>query len=283
MNLYKPYHFQSNSDEWKRCNVYDSKGYYSSDPKTIEKLDDLLQLDLEIHEHNKTVFAEQKLIMQSIIQQMLDLGFPKSYTSNVNPDTGRKTKQRYNHKSKWLEGIEEAFMSLVPKYFDVSSQKLTRAYMDMKDEIKKRIEVNEKKQQEQKEQSAKADRNRQQLVLTIKLALKYGQPDFISYDGMLDYLLKQNKYLKLADAMERTRGNWSDGPWLVEQALENFSTDTPLDQSIWADVKACCDNDDGYFDGRVFRDTEYNYGVLYSYVPEELLKDYQAMMGFYND
>lgn len=80
-------------------------------------------------------------------------------------------------------------------------------------------------------------------------------------DDAQEAILKRCKYLNLAVAGERTRGDWSEGCYRVENALGRFSIESVTDKVIAEDWAAICED---FEDGRSFRDTTWNYDRIFS-------------------
>jgi len=70
-----------------------------------------------------------------------------------------------------------------------------------------------------------------------------------------------NKYYKLAMAMEKTRGDWSQGFYRVKNALKDFKIETNLDQIIFNEMSERV-KESRYQDGRTFRDCPHNYNWI---------------------
>ncbi|MNV78716.1 hypothetical protein D3C71_1722230 [compost metagenome] len=98
--------------------------------------------------------------------------------------------------------------------------------------------------------------------------LRYELPLESSWSDVLDSLCEKDQRLDLAVAMQRTRGDWSEGPYRVKNALDRFQIETTEDKDIANDVLSCLDD---FEDGRVFRDTNWNYGRLFASVKDETL------------
>ena len=94
-------------------------------------------------------------------------------------------------------------------------------------------------------------------------------------------ILSKDKYLHLAYWLERNRGDWNDGYSFAETGLSGFHAETAEDNDIVADISSYIEDWDG--DGRVFRDCEYNYGVLYGMADEALMKDLQTLQEYMED
>lgn len=106
-------------------------------------------------------------------------------------------------------------------------------------------------------------------------------PDqIVYYNGLL--LNDMNKYLHLAHWLNRNREDWSDGYSYAEVGINNFKVENEQDREILDSLLALIDeNWDG--DGRVFRDTKWNYDALYSLVPEDLRSDFMICRENTND
>lgn len=98
-------------------------------------------------------------------------------------------------------------------------------------------------------------------------------------EDVLDAILDKCKYLKLAHFLQKNRGGWSDGYSYAEYGISSFVVETEEDKEIEEDIQSCIDsgNESGDYDGRIFRDTTYNYSVLFGMVDKELLADYHAV------
>lgn len=71
-----------------------------------------------------------------------------------------------------------------------------------------------------------------------------------------------SKYLDLAIAMYRNRGDWSDGYNYVKSALRDFEVETKLDEEIVEELNKII-YEYSFVDGRAFRDCEYSYYWIY--------------------
>lgn len=107
-----------------------------------------------------------------------------------------------------------------------------------------------------------------------RLALKYGLPVDADAFDVLDYIRAQDRYLDLAYAMLDTRNDWSEGFDRVSYALERFkkqSDNSEQDLAIIEDIADCLSSDES--DGRIFRDTKWNYDVLFNLANSQLVED----------
>ena len=109
--------------------------------------------------------------------------------------------------------------------------------------------------------------------------VKYGCDPLATPNDILDKVLRSCKYLYLAHYLELNRGDWSEGYDYAEIGLSRFTVETEED----AEIEKCISGiiadaaDNGDIDGRMFRDCEYNYSVLFDKVDEGLLADYNQI------
>jgi hypothetical protein len=135
-----------------------------------------------------------------------------------------------------------------------------------------------KKEQEQKEK----EKNRKLALLLAKYDLSLD----CDWRDVLEVILDKNKYLRLAYYLEKNRGDWSNGCNYAETGLDGFEVENELDQKIYDDISHYIDNWIDYMDGRVFRDCEYNYSVLYKIAEEQdanLVSDYYEVMKYIDE
>jgi hypothetical protein len=137
----------------------------------------------------------------------------------------------------------------------------------------RRFEAEAAKQKEQADRHKEREHNRliEQRKADMALAamlIRYELPIDASWEDVLEALRGRDKRLDLAVAMRQTRGDWSEGPYRVRYALDRFSVETDEDKAIANDVLDCLRDFD---DGRVFRDTTWNYDVLFASVADQQL------------
>lgn len=231
--------------------------YYNK--RVADKEQDLLNAseNEEIHKANAAEF-------NSIIEHAKSLGYKVS--SYV---TGTRKRSGYYKDEKWVDELRKQFprshYSAIYSSKQVENNyKQLEQYYEERKKYLERVEYNAK-------QSYEAEiENRQKDAIAIRLAVKYGLPeDVVDRDTIIETLVESDKYIMLATAMHETRNDWSDGFYRVKYALKKFVVSNEEDAAIASDVWECMDSDDG----RVFRDTTYNYNVLYGMGNQELLAD----------
>lgn len=102
-----------------------------------------------------------------------------------------------------------------------------------------------------------------------------------TYD-VLELILSQDKYLRLAHAMKETRNDWSNGFYRVLYALLCFKVENEFDNDVIDLIQAILDDEEDDGDGRIFRDCEINYNDLYEKVNSELFQDYERLLELVN-
>lgn len=141
-----------------------------------------------------------------------------------------------------------------------------------------KIEKQRQQEAEQAEAARLNDERERKLTAAVVDAAKYLGIDPITSDAehVIETLRERDKYLDLAIAMSATRGDWSDGFYRVKHALGRFKVETEIDKAIFSDVSSCMDHDDG----RVFRDTEWNYDRLFGYANQDAVRHYNQIIEF---
>lgn len=114
--------------------------------------------------------------------------------------------------------------------------------------------------------------NEAELLQFGALLARYNLPlDTGAWDAM-EHLETLDHRLSLAIAMERTRNDWSDGFWRVKSAIDEYKAHPDHDPTVAHEIQDILDNE--YTDdGRVFRDCEWNYRVLYALIDKQLVED----------
>ena len=228
--------------------------------------------DMQIAEANKQIKLENASEFNQIVELAKSFGYKVSdYVS------GTRKRSGYYKDVKWVDELRKQLPS--DSYYSARSNpaEMQKAYDSLKSAYEKRSqklfrisrEVEMKKEQEFTDKRKDA--------MAIRLAVKWGLDENILDRGLiLEELINKDKYIMLAMAMEETRGDWSDGFYRVEYALGKFKVETQEDDLIYGDISGCMNCDDG----RIFRDTDYNYSILYDrFANQELLADIFSIRG----
>jgi hypothetical protein len=108
---------------------------------------------------------------------------------------------------------------------------------------------------------------RRENIELAKIILRYDLQEDSTWDDVLEALRDKDQRLDLAVAMMQTRSDWSGGFYRVSDALSRFKIDNDTDKDIAGDVIGCMHDDDG----RVFRDTTWNYSRLFAEAEDKQL------------
>lgn len=206
---------------------------------------------------------------------MEKFGVKGSWTSYEYKTNRSRTKSAVTHYCQWRSEVDR-FVETTDGFGKIQNdhnkflEQIERWHMD---QIKK-LQV---KQQEKEQREKNLIKSRE----LAQLQVKYNLEPITNFEDVLDVILDKNKYLHLAYWLERNRGDWNDGSHYAECGLNGFVVETDTDQQIHDNIQYHIDDWCG--DGRVFRDCEWNYSVLYGMVEdEELMKDFETVQKYIN-
>lgn len=220
-----------------------------------------------VHAANQSAITNNLLVIQKVRELMQSVGIrPTKYTT-INE--GKRNEKTVEVKAGYIEDLERCVV-LDDGYKNAVSS--LKEAMDWNTRQANEVKIAIRKKLAEKE---KAEKEKTSALLLAHMQVKYGLECTASWKDVLTVILSKDKYLRLAHAMCVTRGDWSDGFYRVEDALDSFDVETERDRAVFNTVQEILDGDES--DGRVFRDCEYNYDVLYDMVDEALLKDYNAV------
>lgn len=250
---------------------YASRMSYGSDkPRAVaghamRELEAARARDVATHEKNLPAIEANKAVAARVEALMAEIGMPKSYSER---DT--KSRARYpktiTHAAGYIGDLRrhcptsDSFEHATSTYERLKKE--YEAYATRAEEEAKQADAKRAREAEALVEKRKADMELAAVLLRYKLPLES------SWSDVLDALCEKDQRLDLAVAMQRTRGDWSEGPYRVKNALDRFQIETTEDKDIANDVLSCLDN---FEDGRVFRDTNWNYGRLFASVKDEAL------------
>lgn len=224
-----------------------------------------------IHEAQVDELARNKEIHDKVNAVMAEIGMPTTYRV-------RDDKSRRNIKP-WLT-LTSGYILDLRREFPLSDgwETVEKNYAAVKEQANKRaqeiVEENDKKQATLEYKAKYEAEQRKRNLEIARLQIKYNL-DVEEYD--VEYVLRRNNpLLNLAVAMEDTRNDWSDGFYLVENALteEVRKINPEIYEAVYA---VCYDEEDWDKDGRVFRDMKWNYNEIYSLLDKELVEDYNKV------
>jgi hypothetical protein len=234
-------------------------------------IDMIYEVDQEIHKENLRIVEDNRKIEKTIFDILETVGIRKTYYGYKTSRSTKKTELYYHFPSEIKKQIPTSYSEdvLDERKKDLLNQ--INRYWEQ--EISKIREERLKKEQEQKEK----EKNRKLALLLAKYDLSLD----CDWHDVLEVILDKNKYLRLAHYLEKNRNDWSDGYDYAETGLESFDVENELDHKIYNCIRECIDDWCG--DGRVFRDCEYNYNVLYGIAKEQdanLVNDYYEVMKY---
>ena len=272
----------SNPDYWGSSKVISSLEALEERKEKITQLANQYIQDCQaVWESNLPAIENNKAIVEKVKNIMRGLGVKDSYSHSYFKSAKsmeRTTETRY---AGYIDDLNRTFKTSqpsVPKFNDVVGHYFD-GYNSKYEQIKK--EIIEKAHKEDQERKAKEAAHGIAL-----LRAKYTPDDAMSeIADILDTILGKCKYLRLAHFLEKNRGDWSDGYTYAEWGIDGFTIDTPEDQEIYNEISGIIEdgNNSGDIDGRMFRDCEYNYGVLFGKVDSNLYGDYQKVKGLLSD
>jgi len=237
----------------------------------LRKLEEAKALDDAIHEKNSEALAINNEIAKQYREYVTAIGIPKEYKER---DT--KSRARYpkwiDHYSGWVHDIsrfiitDDGYDSQMRTYND-----LKQRYERFRDEAEKKAAIEAGAAEREKEALKKRREEDMKLVAIIS---RYGLDILSTWEDVLYEMLKKDRLLNLAVAMEMTRGDWSEGCYRVRDAL--FVPSNEQEEAVIRDVTSLCEDFD---DGRVFRDCTWNYNSIYAIIEDrQLVADVQEAM-----
>lgn len=228
--------------------------------ETADKRLEQVKIEHEANKNNIEHNKQQRIILQNLL-------------SNIGLRTSWSIRKIVRNRPKFIKEFSTWQNDILETYpIDDGFEANIRYYEQTKkncEEYKKKIEI--KKQELVRKQEEEKEKRKQNRTL-VKLQLKYcNENEDYDFDEILDIITSKDKYLRLAIAMYKTRCDFSDGCGRVAVELSNFDTENEQDQKIYECIGELCS--EWQCDGRVFRDCEWNYDVLYSLVKNKELYD----------
>ena len=245
--------------------------YQQTNPRAVaahalRKLEEARALDIATHEKNLPAIEANKVIAARVECLMAEIGMPTSYSERDRTSRARYPKS-ITHSAGYIGDLRRHCVT--NDNFDTATstyERLKREYDAYA--VRAEAEAAEADRKRQREADAVIERRKADMELAA-LLLRYELPIESSWEDVLDALRKKNQRLDLAVAMRQTRGDWSEGPYRVRDALDRFTVETTEDKDIANDVLDCLRD---FEDGRVFRDTTWNYDRLFASVEDEVLR-----------
>lgn len=264
---------------------YDSRSYsYQNDNYTESMINSIctgaishstqrLEQATKQHELNLPAIQNNLKIQQGIVKMMEKFGVKGSWSTYEYKSSRSRSKTEVTHHCSWFSEVNR-FIKTNDGFSGIESE-----HKQFLEKVEKwKIEQTKKLEMKQREIAQQEHAIVKSRTLA-QLQVKYGLEPTAEFRDVLDVLLDKNKYLCLAYWLEQNRNDWNDGYSFAQIGLDSFTTETETDELIYKDIQSYIDDWDG--DGRVFRDCEWNYSVLYGMVEdEELMKDFETVQKF---
>lgn len=241
--------------------------------RALQDLETARSNDIAAHERNLPKLQANKVIREKIIAVMKEAGIPDSYSERDLKSRARFPKS-IRHDAGYLGDLHRNIK--INDGFDHATQ----TYNSLKaryDQYAQEAEQEDAKRKaaEEREAATKLEERRKNIKLA-EIILRYGLPETAEWDDILGALREKDQRLDLAAAMSQTRGDWSEGYYRVSDAISRFTVKTPQDAEIQTDILECFNDD---IDGRIFRDTTWNYSRLFAEAEDQQLsKDVQTAL-----
>lgn len=231
----------------------------------MQQLEAARKVDIERHEKNASALKNNEEIRASVVSLMTAVGMPEKFTQRDMNSRARYPKSQ-TLRAGYLTDLDRECK--VNDGFDAATytyNQLLSSYKLYQEQAAKQGEV-EKREKEREEQARIAKRRADMELAAV--ILRYGLPIESEWSDVLEDLRKRDQRLDLAVAMEDVRGDWNEGCYPVNNALERFTIRTDEDKDIANDVLGCTHD---FEDGRVFRDISWSYSRLYASVADQQL------------
>lgn len=255
----------SPSSYMDRLSGYGEKTIARAAALALASLESARAKDVAQHEANVPALVNNKAIADQIIALNEAVGMPKRWT-----ERDRNSRARYpkiiGHDAGYLSDLAREVKT------DDGFESATSTYNRLKAEYDRyaesgKAEAEQIARKREIEQMRLVERRKADMELA-GLLLRYELPIESSWSDVLAHLCEKDQRINLAVAMEQTRGDWSDGPYRVRDALTDFIIQTDEDKEIAADVASELYD---FEDGRCFRDCTWNYSRLFASVADQQL------------
>lgn len=232
----------------------------------LRKLEEARALDVATHEKNLPAIEANKAISERVEALMAEIGMPKSYSERDRTSRARYPKS-ITHSAGYITDLRRH--CLTDDGFAMATQTYERLKRDYDAyAVRAEAEAAEADRKRERDAAAVVEKRKADMELAAIL-LRYELPIESDWPEVLEALCAKNQRLDLAVSMKATRMDWSDGPYRVRHSLDRFTIESTEDKDIANDVLECLAD---FEDGRVFRDTTWNYDRLFASVEDETLR-----------
>lgn len=224
----------------------------------MQQLESARQRDIATHDANLPKLAINQALRERVQVLMDEIGMPKRWSQRDLNSRARYPKTITSDAGYVLDMQRELKVDDGFAFATTTYERLHKDYLAYAEQAKR--EGEQKRTAEEREREAVIERRKADMELAAIL-VRYALPVESDWGDVLDALCGRDQRLDLAVAMQKTRGDWSEGPYRVRDALGRFQITSTEDKDIANDVLACLED---FEDGRVFRDTTWNYGRLFA-------------------
>lgn len=235
------------------------------------KTEEMFAVAKETHKNNIPALESNKKLADSVVLMFQNMGIGSTYSVYERKTNRHRNKEWIKHKSGFTSDISRCMIT------DDGFDQIERAYKQKLIDIDKFLSNMRAKKQEDDREIAKKEEKNKLLRLQMFLAVKYKMGADSLADDILNHFKDLDKYLDLGMAMVETRGDWSEGYYRVESALERFPVESPEDQLMFDNIQKTASDAEWGHDGRCFRDCTWNYDKVLEFCKKEILKDYQEL------
>jgi hypothetical protein len=235
----------------------------------LKHLDEAENSANEVKEKNKKIIEHNLAIHKKVSVMMESLGV-RPTTSIPDPKSRARIPKRINQ----VAGYKTDLMAAVPIMDNLS---IFNTIASKRAAVSNWAVSTTKKIQEKEREENKIKIQEENLHKLAVLKVKYNMDAMASKEDILDAILSSDKYLRLAYFLLANRNDWSEGYSLAETGLDGFEIQSDEDKEIYKCLNDILTDEDPDYDGRVFRDCEWNYGVLFAKVSPELRADYEII------
>ncbi|GMG89627.1 hypothetical protein Cmtc_08470 [Cupriavidus sp. TKC] len=231
----------------------------------MQQLEAARAKDVELHQQNLPALENNKAVRERVIAVMKAVGIPDSWSERDLSSRARFPKNKT---------VGAGYLADLTKHVVVSDgfESATFTYETLKTryaEYQATADAEAKRAEQQRAAEAERQKEERRKNLSlVSIILRYGLNEDADWPDVLEALRSKNQRLDLAVAMQQTRGDWSEGPYRVRDALNGFQIETTEDKDIANDVLSCLED---FCDGRVFRDTTWSYDRLFASVEDQQL------------
>lgn len=231
----------------------------------LAQLEAARQKDMEMHEKNLPAIETNKAIAERVKAFMAEIGMPNNHSERDTKSRARYPKS-LTIQSGWIGDVARHIKTSDGfEYATSTYERLKRdyeAYAARADQeaAQKRTEIERKAEAEKQARRANVE--------LARIVLRYELPEDSDWRDVLEALCGKDQRIDLALAMMDVRADWNEGAYPVRNAIDRFTIETDEDKAIANDILSCLHD---FEDGRVFRDTTWNYDRLIASVTDQQL------------